>query len=496
MIGLLARRSLTHRPWRTAFLLVGYGLGVGVMIVLLAIGEALLSQARDEKLVGGGSLTLLPEGLDIEVMKTGGVGGLYFSIDNARFIYRQLLQSPRLTSAIAAAAPQVEGKLLYLRTGDREIAVRAAGEIPSLSAAVGAAAPLSAGRWVDDEGDRRWRSPTPRELYAEIDRFHLPPADVENRESWGEWHYFNVLSEDGKRWAFISFILGGEIPEGEWGGQLVVTLREEGGRTRRFSAGARPPAIRFSTVDADLRIGESSVELLPDARYAVRAVAREEGTGVPLRLDLIVTPAPRAYFPGATLASGRFTSGYAVPALRAVATGRICAAGRCERYADAQAYHDHNWGVWRGVTWEWGAARAGSYGVLYGRVHPPDDDVTPPPLFVYVVDSLGFRGLFRPREVRYDDARTIEVDGATVRVPATAEFADARGGDTLIVTLTIDDALGTDTRLPLLERGDATAARRLTRPYFIQMKGRMRIRGRVWGEPVEGEGIGFFETYR
>jgi hypothetical protein len=88
------------------------------------------------------------------------------------------------------------------------------------------------------------------------------------------------------------------------------------------------------------------------------------------------------------------------------------------------------------------------------------------------------------------------VNGATVRVPATAEFADARGGDTLIVTLTIDDALGTDTRLPLLERGDATAARRLTRPYFIQMKGRMRIRGRVWGDPVEGEGIGFFETYR
>ena len=496
MIGLLARRSLTHRPWRTTFLLVGYGLGVGVMIVLLAIGEALLSQARDEKLVGGGTLTLLPEGLDIEVMKTGGLGGLFFSIDNARFIYRQLLTSPRLTSSIVAAAPQVEGKLLYLRVGEREIAVRAAGEIPSLSAAVGAAQSVAAGRWEDDDGDRRWHSPTPVELYSSIDHFHLPPADVENRESWGEWHYFNVLSRDSKRWAFISLIIGGEVPGGEWGGQVAVTLRDEGGRTRRFTASALPRDIEFSTQSPDLRLGESTVRLLPDARYAVRARAREERTAEWMTVELVVTPESRAYFPGATLASGRFTSGYAVPALRAQASGTICVAAQCERYAGAQAYHDHNWGVWRGVTWEWGAARAGAYGVLYGRVHPPDDDVSPPPLFVYLVDSLGFRGLFRPREIRYDDSRVIEVDGNEVRVPSTAEFADVRGGDTLIVTLTIEDAIGTDTRRPFLERGDATAARRLTKPYFIQMKGRMVVRGRVWGESVEGEGVGFFETYR
>src|ERR687896_923415 len=134
MIGLLALRHLTHRPLRSAFLLAGYGLGVGVMIVLLAIGEALLVQASDEKLVGGGDVTVLPEGIDLEVMKTGGVGGLFFSIDHARFVYRQLLAAPRLASEITAAAPQIEGKLLYLRTADSEYAVRAAGEIPSRTA--------------------------------------------------------------------------------------------------------------------------------------------------------------------------------------------------------------------------------------------------------------------------------------------------------------------------------------------------------------------------
>src|SRR6478672_11282174 len=118
MIGVLARRNLTLRPWRSALLLGGFGLGVGVMIVLLAIGEAMLTQARDERLVGGGDITVLPEGIDIEVMKTGGVGGLFFSINNARFLDLQLLSGPRNATRVKAVAPQVVDKLLYLRTAD------------------------------------------------------------------------------------------------------------------------------------------------------------------------------------------------------------------------------------------------------------------------------------------------------------------------------------------------------------------------------------------
>src|ERR671936_400913 len=139
MFSLLARRNLTYRPWRTAFLRVGYGIGVGVMIVLLAIGEALLAQARDERLVGGGEITVLPEGIDVEVMKTGGLGGMFFSIDHARFVYLQLLAAPRLARDVRAVAPQIEGKLLYLRTADGvERPVRADGEIPSRTLGVGA----------------------------------------------------------------------------------------------------------------------------------------------------------------------------------------------------------------------------------------------------------------------------------------------------------------------------------------------------------------------
>src|SRR5438045_9674390 len=106
MIGLLAFRNFVLRPWRSAFLLFGYSLGVAVMIVLLSIGEALLAQARDERLVGGGEVTVLPEGIDVEVMKTGGLGGLFFSIDHARFIYQPLFAPPRFAAEIPAGRLQ------------------------------------------------------------------------------------------------------------------------------------------------------------------------------------------------------------------------------------------------------------------------------------------------------------------------------------------------------------------------------------------------------
>lgn len=497
MIELLALRNFMLRPWRSVFLLFGYSLGVAVMIVLLSVGEALLAQARDERLVGGGAVTVLPEGIDVEVMKTGGLGGLFFSIDHARFIYQQLLAAPRLSTEIAAVAPQIEGKLLYARTTDgREVPILTNGEIPSRTLAVGAQSPLAAGEWPDDSLDRVWRDPQTNELRHAIDHFHLPPAEARHDPTWAEWHYFNVLSADRSKWAFISFIVGGEVPGGQWGGQVLITTHEQGGASRRFVAGVAATGVRFSTSRADVTIGGSSVSVLADGRYAIRAKGREDGGSGTIEVNLVVAPAPGAYFPGAALSTGETISGYVVPGLRAEATGTICIDGRCNEYRRAQSYHDHNWGVWRGVTWEWGAARAGPYTLLYGRVQPADSAIASQPLFVYLVDSLGFRALFRPREIQYEDARAIRVGGETIHVPSRATMVDVRGDDTLRIELQIEDATASDTRRPSVERGEALAGRKLARPFFVQMKGMMRIIGRVSGRQISGDGAGFFETYR
>jgi hypothetical protein len=271
---------------------------------------------------------------------------------------------------------------------------------------------------------------------------------------------------------------------------VLVTLREEGGMERRFVTVAAPAAVHFSTTAADLEVGPSSVRVLPGGNYRVKAIAREVGGSGTANVDLVVTPTPRAYFPGAAL-GGDVVSGYAVPALRAAGSGTICAGGVCDRYDGAQAYHDHNWGTWSGVTWEWGASRAGPFTLLYGRVETPGTE--PGSLFLYLVDSLGFRALFRPARIDYEDARTIVVGGRQLRVPARAVMADARGADTLRVEIEIEDAIGTDVRHSA-ERGGRGAS--MPKPYFIQMKGRARISGRLGNEALTGAGTGFFETYR
>ena len=467
------------------------------MITLLAVGEAMVSQASRENLVGGGEITVLPEGIDIEVLTTGGLGGLFFSVPNARFVYQQVLASPRLADVIGTAAPQLESKLLYVTTENGvQHPARATGELPSATRALGAMPPVLAGSWEDDNGDRRWRSPTLSELHHDIDHFHVPSPEMANRGSWGEWHYFNVVSSDARTWAFLSFIVGGDVTSASWGGQLLVTLHERGKTPRRFSERVSRERVRFSTRDADLVVGNGSVRVRDDGAYLVKALVREEGTGAPLRIDLVVTPAARAYFPGATLVSGDFASGYAVPGLRASATGSLCVRARCDAYVDAQSYHDHNWGGWSGVTWDWGATRAGAYTILYGRVVPDMGSGGDSPLFVYVTDSSGFLALFRPKRIIYHDGTRLRTLDGPLNVPSTALLEDVRGADTLTLALTIDDAVASDTRRRRAERGEGETPRTLSKPFFVQMAGSAQLRGRIGGRVIDGVGRGFFETYR
>ena len=134
MITTLAFRHLWVRKVRSAFLLLGFALGVAVMVVLLSVGEAMLDQSRDVSLVGGGEVTVLPQGIDVEAMRTGGLSGMFFTIERARFLTRQVLGGPRAAGTVRTVAPAIEGKPVYLcavRPRCEPVAVRAGGEIPS-----------------------------------------------------------------------------------------------------------------------------------------------------------------------------------------------------------------------------------------------------------------------------------------------------------------------------------------------------------------------------
>ncbi|MFL5460914.1 MAG: hypothetical protein ACJ8AY_09530, partial [Gemmatimonadales bacterium] len=105
MIATLAFRHLLVRKLRSLFLLLGFSLGVGVMIVLLSVGQAMLDQSRDVSLVGGGEVTVLPQGIDVEAMRTGGIGSMFFGVERARFLVRQAFGGARHQNWVRTVSP-------------------------------------------------------------------------------------------------------------------------------------------------------------------------------------------------------------------------------------------------------------------------------------------------------------------------------------------------------------------------------------------------------
>jgi len=476
MLLTLAFRHLWVRKVRSLFLLLGFSLGVGVMVVLLSVGEAMLDQSRDVSLVGGGELTVLPQGIDIEAMRTGGTGGMFFGIDRARAVARLFLGGPRTGDVVAVVAPALEDKLLYVAHGQRVVPVKVGGEIPSRAARVGAGLRLIGGSWRDGPADPTWIAPTPQQLYDQLDHFHLPRT---RDSTWGEWHYFNVVVGPDEWW-YVTFLVGGDVPAGRWGGQLLVTRRAPDGRYERYTARLPSEAVRFDTAAADLALGENRVTQR-DGRY--RIIGAATGPAGRVRFDLDLQPQPMRYFPPVELRGDDFVSGYVVPGLRSEASGTLCRAERCRALHDAPAYHDHNWGVWRDVSWEWGMGRGERLDLLYGGVISPRDsiDAAGTPFFLALADSLGVRQVLRFRRVTYEGARA--AGGAGGSSPERFTLMAARDADTVRLSVQVLSAQSTES--------SAAGMRRL----FLQMRGRFELEGRLAGRAVQDEGLGFFETY-
>lgn len=466
MITTLAFRHLLVRRVRALVLLAGFALGVGVMVVLLSVGEAMVAQSRDVSLIGGGEVTILPEGIDVEAIRTGGVGGMFFGIDRARFVTREVLGGPRRTDLVGAVSPVIEQKLLYLEHAGRVLPVRSGGEVPSRAAAVGAGLDVVAGSWRDSPADSAWVSPSPGQLFDEIDHFHLP----RRRDStWAEWHYFNVVAGPAEWW-YLTWLVGGDVPDGRWGGRLLVTHRTPGGKHEQFIADVPARLVRFDTTRADVALGPHRVTQR-DGRYTLVGTARSASAARrTVRFDLTVVPMPGSYFPPVELPGEGLVSGYVVPALRATATGQVCLDGACRTLQDAPAYHDHNWGTWRDVTWEWGMGQGSRLSLLYGGVEVPAEGApTGNRFFMALADSFGIAQVLRFQAVRDEGTHL--------------HFAARRGADSVRVAIA---ALAEHVNPPRVAGS----------PAFVQIRGRWVLSGTLAGRPVADSGLGFFETFR
>src|SRR5439155_23700741 len=70
-------------------------------------------------------------------------------------------------------------------------------------------------------------------------------------------------------------------------------------------------------------------------------------------------------------------SGYVVPFMAGTLSGSLNVDGERLSLDHGRGYHDHNWGFWKDVSWQWGQVQHGDLSIVYGRVHPPADAADP-----------------------------------------------------------------------------------------------------------------------
>lgn len=450
----LVLRALAARPVRFGVLSCGFGFGIAVMAALLGVGAVVLEQAKNPALSGGG-----------EIVLTGAAG----SIDNARFILASILGGP-LAPRIRVASPTAR-QTLYLVQGTAITPLRVTGGIPSREHALGdpeVASPL----WSDSADDRAWIDPGPGELLRAIDRFHSIPDAPRWADSWAEWWYFNGRSADGATRFYLTLRAGPRTPGSRRSGAVWLQL-ERGGRTANFARSGEVADAALPTRGGTLElVGGRAV--LDGLRYTIDLDLGDGAGRLRGRIVLDATPGNSAP-PVELRGTQAWVSGYTVPVLSGKLGGVLDVGGERIALDGWSGYHDHNWGFWQGVTWQWGQVAGDDLAFVYGRVRPPPEAADP----ARVPGLLAVIG--RDGPLAFASGIRIEEDERPGAGRPEAIRVHAEGSD-----LALD-----------LELAVANVIRTAgPQASFFQLRGAYRVRGTVAGRTVDFTAPGSAETFR
>lgn len=452
MILRLALRSLAVRPIRTAVLACGFGLGIAVMAALLGVGEVILEQARSPELQGGG-----------DVLVTGAFG----AVENAPFV----LSTVR---ALAPAASPTRRSTIYLMDRGEPLPIVARGGVPSLEKAVGDAEVQGVGAWTDTAADRRWTHEDRGAVIRALDRFHRQPDVPEFASSWAEWLYFNGRSADGRARFYLTFIVGPFVRPGFRSAGVHLQLDREG-TTSNYIATDVVSDDAVVERAPDLDIAGNHVRL-DGSRYEI--VLNMQGIAGRLALD----PAPGRSLPPAVLRGARgWLSGYVVPVLAGRLSGGLTSGVDTVTFDGADGYHDHNWGFWQDVRWQWGQVSAGGLSFIYGRVFPPADVASADriPGFLGVLDDQGLVGV--ATNVSIAEHRP---DDDAFAPPSSIDVTARGSGLDVHLSFTTDRTV----RRPVSITGG--------RADFLQLGGTYRVQGRAGGRTIDIAARGAAETFQ
>ncbi|HEV3139301.1 MAG TPA: hypothetical protein VGY57_02230 [Vicinamibacterales bacterium] len=467
MIVRLALRSLTTRPLRTAVLAAGFGFGIAIMVELLGVGEVILEQAHAPALSGGG---------DILISSAGG------PLDAARFLLSNVLKAADLRPRIAAASPSRRATL-YLITPDMTLPVTVRGGVPSLQRAIGEPEVAQVASWTDEPDDARWTNPGDGDVLRSMDRFHPIPRLDESEvvsgfsrtmgSSWAEWLYFNGRSADGRVRFYLTFITGPRIGADKRSAAVRLQLDRDG-RSTSYTTIASIDERALLERAPDLDIAGNTVRL-EGSRYRI-ALAVQNARGE-ITLDASLAQS----VPPATIRGARgWMSGYVVPVLSGALHGALRVDGQTIGLDGASGYHDHNWGFWEGVTWQWGQVAHDDLSFVYGRVFPPASvaDASRVPGFLGVLGPNGPLGFSTSVDISEEGdgsaPKAVKVHAIGARIDLRLEFA-------------VEESEQTRMGLTLAAGGAMT---------FLQLGGRYRVCGRAGDRDVSFTARGSAETFR
>ena len=200
------------------------------------------------------------------------------------------------------------------------------------------------------------------------DALRVPAQADPSAPAYKDWLHLNVFDHRSGTVGLVNTSLHGrpgdprsrvvgaalfDVPDVGWVGNLVVRGLDE--------ALLGAAAVGLDAVGLAVDHGSGTVAAsaeLPGDRCALRLSATATGHAV-----MVDRPLPLG--PG-------WISWYVVP--RLAASGELGIGDTSVRLDGASAYHDHNWGFWRDVTWQWGQVQHGDLS-LEALDLLPDDEV-------------------------------------------------------------------------------------------------------------------------
>jgi hypothetical protein len=159
--------------------------------------------------------------------------------------------------------------------------------------------------------------------------------------------------------------------------------------------------------------------------------------------------------------------------------GALTVAGEPVSLAGGTGYHDHNWGFWEGVSWQWGQAQQGDLSVIYGRVFPPPEAADPEriPGFVGALGPDGPLGYATDVRITETNDDTGQPRSITLQARSTSLTLDLRFDVASIVTSRMQGALANGVN-------------------FLQLRGQYTVSGRAGNREFAFTAPGAAETFR